>query len=250
MQVTTEVPPSASRPRVVWVTGGAGGIGRAISEAWLAVGAFVVATDVRPCPSRERLTGLTCDVTSRHSIDAVVTECDRLGGVDVLVNCAGVMRRADILEMSAADWDAVFDVNVKGALLCSQAAARSMIAGRREGAIVHVGSINAEKVFGDTVAYCSSKGALHSLGRSMALALAPHHIRVNVVAPGSIHDTDLEPERWARKDSRVEAIERTPLRALGESADVAGAVLFLGSDDARFITGTILFVDGGRQASV
>lgn len=237
-------------PRVVWVTGAAGGIGRAICEAWLKAGAFVVATDVRACGSGERLLGLACDVTSRRSIDEVIGACDRLGGVDVLVNCAGIMRRCDALDMSAQAWDGLFDVNVKGAFLCSQAAARSMIAGARPGSIVHVGSINADKVFADSVAYCSSKGALHSLGRSMALALAPHRITVNMVAPGSIHDTDLEPERWSREDMRAAAIGRTPLRALGVSADVAGSVVFLGSDEARFITGATLFVDGGRQASV
>jgi NAD(P)-dependent dehydrogenase (short-subunit alcohol dehydrogenase family) len=245
-----DIAPPTSRSGVVWVTGAAGGIGRAICEAWLAAGAVVVATDVRACLSRERLIGLACDVTSRSSIDAIVTECERLGGVDVLVNCAGVMRRVDAVEMSARDWDAVFDVNLKGAFLCSQAAARSMIKRGKAGSIIHVGSINAEKVFADTVAYCSSKGALHSLGRSMALALAPHRIRVNIVAPGSIHDTDLEPERWAREESRAEAIDRTPLRALGVSADVAGSVVFLGSDESKFITGATLFVDGGRQASV
>lgn len=237
-------------PRVVWVTGAAGGIGRAICEAWLDAGAFVVAADVRACPSRERLTGIACDVTSRPSIEAAAAECDRLGGVDVLVNCAGIMRRAAALEMACDAWDEVFDVNVKGALLCSQAAARSMIARGGGGAIVHVGSINAEKVFADSVAYASSKGALHALGRAMALALAPHGIRVNMVAPGAIHDTDLEPARWARAGEREAMRARTPLGALGTAADVAGAVLFLGSEAARFTTGATLYVDGGRLASV
>lgn len=235
---------------VVWVTGAAGGIGRAITDAWVAAGARVVATDVRACGSGERVSGLACDVTSPSSVQAAIDECRRLGGIDVLVNCAGIMRRAHVLEMPVDAWDEVFDVNVRGPLLCSQAAAREMMARGGGGSIIHIGSVNAEKVFGDTVAYCSSKGALQMLGRSMALALAPHDIRVNIVAPGAIHDTNLEPARWQRPEERASMIARTPLRTLGVASDVAGAVVFLGSAAARFITGATLFVDGGRTASV
>ena len=167
----------------------AGGIGRAICDAFVDVGDKVVATDVRSFASQDSVVGLACDVRSTASIARVIEECNRLGGIDVLVNCAGIMRRTDVLELSPELWDEVFDVNVKGPLLCSQAAARSMIDGGRAGSIIHVGSINAEKVFTETVAYCSSKGALHAMGRSMALALAPHGIRVDMVAPGAIDDT-------------------------------------------------------------
>jgi glucose 1-dehydrogenase len=242
--------PKKSGPQVVWVTGAAGGIGRAICDAFAGEGAAVVATDVRGGERRPGVTHLACDVRSVASIEKVIDECDRLGGIDVLVNCAGLMRRADVLELSPEVWDEVFDVNVKGPLLCSQAAARSMIAGGRGGSIVHVGSVNAEKVFADTVAYCSSKGALHSLGRSMALALAPHGIRVNIVAPGAIDDTDLEPDRWNRQEERTAAAARTPLRFVGKSGDVAGPVVFLASEAARYVTGATLYIDGGRSASV
>jgi NAD(P)-dependent dehydrogenase (short-subunit alcohol dehydrogenase family) len=244
---------SKSKPpggRVVWVTGAAGGIGRAICDAFVDVGDKVVATDVRSFASQDSVVGLACDVRSTASIARVIEECNRLGGIDVLVNCAGIMRRTDVLELSPELWDEVFDVNVKGPLLCSQAAARSMIDGGRAGSIIHVGSINAEKVFTETVAYCSSKGALHAMGRSMALALAPHGIRVDMVAPGAIDDTDLEPERWGQEQMRAEAVARTPLRRLGKSVDVARSVIFLASEDARYITGETLFIDGGRLASV
>ena len=239
-----------SGPKVVWVTGAAGGVGRAVCDAFAGEGAAVVATDVRGGESRPGVTYLACDVRSGASIARVIEACDRLGGIDVLVNCAGIMRRADVLDLSPETWDEVFDVNVKGPMLCSQAAARSMIAGGCGGSIVHVGSVNAEKVFADTVAYCSSKGALHSLGRSMALALAPHGIRVNIVAPGAIDDTDLEPDRWNRLEEWAAAVTRTPLRFLGKSGDVAGPVVFLASEAARYVTGATLFVDGGRSASV
>lgn len=239
-----------SEPAVVWVTGAAGGIGGAICDAFAATGATVVASDVRSIDRASAARCLTCDVSSRADAERVADECEALGGVTVLVNCAGVIQRTDVLDVTPRAWDALFDINVKGAFFCSQAAARSMIAGARQGSIVNIGSINAEKVFPDTVAYCTSKGALHALSRAMALSLAEHGIRVNTLAPGAVVDTDLEPARWARGDECALMRERTPLHALGTAADVASAVVFLASEQARFITGATFFVDGGRNASV
>ncbi|MEP7299946.1 MAG: SDR family oxidoreductase [Caldimonas sp.] len=239
-----------STHRVVWVTGAAGGIGAAIAGAYARVGAKVVATDQRPWEAVPGIRTITCDVTSAIEIEAVIAECDRLGGIDTLVNCAGILRRDDVLEITPQVWDRLFDVNVKGAFLCAQAAARSMISAGRRGSIVNIGSINAEKVFADTVAYCTSKGALQAMSRAMALSLAPHGIRVNNVAPGAIADTRLEPTRWAQAAERDAMRLRTPLRELGASTDVASAVIFLGSPGASFITGATLLVDGGRAASV
>lgn len=239
-----------STHRVVWVTGAAGGIGAAICDAYARAGATVVATDLRAGGPGTGTCTMACDVTSASAIECVIAECDRLGGVDTLVNCAGILRRDDVLHITPDAWDQLFAVNVKGALLCAQAAARSMIAGRRKGSIVNVGSVNAEKVFPDTVAYCTSKGALHAMGRAMALSLAPHGIRVNNVAPGAVADTDLEPARWGLDSERDAMRSRTPLGELGASTDIASAVVFLGSIEARFVTGATLFVDGGRSASV
>ncbi len=235
---------------VVWVTGAAGGIGAAISGAYARAGAKVVATDLRSSEAASGIRTTACDVTSATEIACVIAECERLGGIDTLVNCAGILRRDDVLEITPQAWNRLFDVNVKGAFLCAQAAARSMIAARRRGSIVNVGSINAEKVFADTVAYCTSKGALQAMSRAMALSLAPHGIRVNNVAPGAIADTRLEPARWKQAAEREAMRSRTPLRELGVSTDVASAVLFLGSSSASFITGATLLVDGGRAASV
>ena len=243
-----EVRPSTAH--VVWVTGAAGGIGAAISAAYARAGAKVVATDLRPSEGAFGVLTIACDVTSATEIASVIAECERLGGIDTLVNCAGILRRDDVLEITPQAWDRLFDVNVKGAFLCAQAAARSMIAAGRCGSIVNVGSINAEKVFADTVAYCTSKGALQAMSRAMALSLAPHGIRVNNVAPGAIADTRLEPARWTQAAEREAMRSRTPLRELGASTDVASAALFLGSASASFITGATLLVDGGRAASV
>ncbi len=236
--------------KLAWVTGAAGGIGSAVCKALVLEGARVVATDMRALEVAAATRSLVCDVSSRTDVERVARECDAIGGVDVLVNCAGVIMRNDVLEITPQAWDRLFSINVKGAFLCSQAAARSMIAHGRGGAIVNVGSINAEKVFPDTVAYCASKGALHSLTRATALALAKYGIRVNAIAPGAIVDTDLEPARWQRGDERDRMCNLTPLQRLGESADVADAVAFAASEQARFMTGTTLFIDGGRNASV
>ena len=243
-------PATSLTGKVVWVTGAAGGIGGAICEVFSHAGATVFATDTRPISRIGASHSLICDVSQRSEVDHAARQCESLGGVSVLVNCAGMMRRCGVLEITPKLWNTMFGVNVKGAFLCSQAAARSMIASNRGGSIVNIGSINAEKVFPDTVVYCTSKGALHGMGRAMALSLAKYGIRVNTIAPGAITDTDLEPARWARDDERDRMRARTPLRALGHSADVAAAALFLASGQARFITGTTLFVDGGRSASV
>jgi len=242
--------PLRSATGVVWVTGAAGGIGRSICDAFAHTGVTVVASDVRPSDSTSVARFLICDVSSRADVEHVAKECEGLGGIDVLINCAGVIQRADVLDITPQSWDALFAINVKGAFLCSQAAARSMIAGARPGCIVNIGSINAEKVFPDTVPYCTSKGALHALSRAMALSLAKHGIRVNTVAPGAVVDTDLEPARWADAEERNLMLARTPLHRLGTASDISAAVVFLASEQARFITGTTLFIDGGRNASV
>ena len=244
---------SQSRPSVggtvVWVTGARGGIGAAIVEAFVAEGANVVATDLS-IDATPNYTSRRCDVRSASDIREIIAWCDSLGGVDTLVNNAGIMRRFHPLEIGPDLWDEVINVNVKGTLLCSQAAARSMIRHGRGGAIINIGSVNAEKVFADTVAYSTSKGAVHSMTRSMALALASSGIRVNTLAPGAIGDTNLEPARWQDECERGQMASLTPLGRLGQSEDIAPAAVFLASPQASFITGATLYVDGRRVAAV
>lgn len=235
---------------VVWVNGAATGIGKAVAERFVSEGAQVVATDIKQMSGSSAQRTLVCNVTDATHIEQVIAACETLGGVDILVNCAGIMRRADILEVTPELWDSVFDINVKGAFLCSQAAARSMQHKGRGGCIINIGSVNAQIVFGESAAYCSSKGALHAMTRSMALALAPDGIRVNTVAPGAIADTALEPERWNNPEQQSVMRNRTPLGVLGSVDDIAPAVVFLSSSHASFATGATLYLDGGRTASV
>lgn len=234
---------------VVWVTGARGGIGAAIARAFVSEGAKVIATDLIIDEESEYRT-MRCDVRSTIEIAEVASWCEALGGVDVLINNAGIMRRSDPLDVSPDVWDEVMNVNVKGTLLCSQAAAKSMVGHGRGGVIINIGSVNAEKVFADTVAYSTSKGAIHGMTRAMALALAPSGIRVNTLAPGAVCDTNLESARWQSDQEKILMSSRTPLGRLGQSNDIAPAAVFLASARASFITGTTLYVDGGRTASV
>src|SRR5262249_50019859 len=172
-----------------------------------------------------------------------------LAAVDVLVNNAGIVHGADFLDLAETDFDRVLRVNLKGAFLVGQLAARKMVeqvkAGRKAGAIVNMASINATVTIANQVPYAVSKGGLLQLTRTMALALAPHGIRVNAIGPGSIMTemlaavaTDIEAKR--------RLLSRTPLGRLGAPEEVAAVAAFLASDDASYITGEIIYVDGGR----
>ena len=168
------------------------------------------------------------------------------GGLDVLVNNAGVIKPADFLELTEADFDAVLRVNLKGPFLVGQAAARAMAA-RGGGAIVNMSSCNAVVAIPNQVPYVTSKGGLNQLTKVMALALADRNIRVNGVGPGSIL-TDILKVVMDDDEARRRILSRTPLGRTGEPAEVARLVLFLASDEAGYITGQTVYIDGGRLA--
>lgn len=237
------------RDAVVWVTGASSGIGRAVAEAFAATGASVVATDVRPLDDTPAVRKLHCDVSDPRAVSEAGRICDELGGASILVNCAGVLSRDDIFAVTPESWDRVYAVNVFGVYLCSQTFARSLIRRNTAGSIVNIGSVNADIVFPETVAYCSSKGAVNAMTRGLSVGLAPHYIRANSIAPGAIADTDLEKVRWQDEANRADMRSRTPLGCLGHSTDIAAATVYLSSPEARFITGTNLVVDGGRMAA-
>jgi glucose 1-dehydrogenase len=237
------------RESVVWVTGASSGIGRAIAKAFTEAGASVVATDVRPLDDTPAMRRVPCNVSDPASVLETSKICDEIGGASILVNCAGVLSRDDIFTVTPEIWDRVYAVNVFGPYLCSQALARSLIRRNTAGCIINISSVNADIVFPETVAYCSSKGALNAMTRGLSVGLAPHHIRANSIAPGAIVDTDLEKERWMVEANRADMRSRTPLGILGRSVDIAAAAVYLASPEARFITGANLVVDGGRMAA-
>ncbi len=245
--------------KVAIVTGGAKGIGLAIGRRFAADGARVVLADVdEDAGSRaaEEIGALgavrfvRCDVGDRADVDNLVASTVHVwGSVDVLVNNAGIVHGAEFLDLTEADFDRVLRVNLKGAFLVGQAAARQMVAqvaaGGEPGAVVNMSSVNAVFAIATQVPYSVSKGGMNGLTKVMALALAPHGIRVNAIGPGSI-TTDMLASVVTDKEARRRVLSRTPLGRIGDPAEIAAIAAFLVSDEASYITGQTLYADGGR----
>lgn len=240
--------------RVVIITGAAQGIGEACARRFAREQAQVVLADVADARGQalaQELGGLYvhCDVGDKADVDALVARVQQVHGrIDVLVNNAGIFRAAEFLDVTEADFDAVIRVNIKGSFLVGQAVARAMVAGGRGGAIVNMSSVNAVMAIPTIASYNVTKGGINQLTRAMALALAEHGIRVNAVAPGTIATELAAKAVLTSEEARQKILMRTPLRRLGEPAEIADAVAYLASDAASYVTGEILTVDGGRLA--
>ena len=233
-------------PREALITGGAGGLGSAIADAMLADGYRVTVTgltdaEVSNVPQRPGLRATRLDVTDDDAVAAAVFS---LEGIDALVNCAGMIARGGA-EFTIATFKAVLDVNLVGTMrVC--VAAREKLASRR-GSIVNLASIMAAIGSPLVPAYSASKGGIVQLTKALAGAWATDGIRVNAISPGFIHTELTRPiSDDAARSAGV--VARTPLRRWGEPSEVAGAVVFLCSDAARFITGTVVTIDGGYTA--
>ena len=240
--------------KVALVTGAQQGIGRAIAVAFAREGADVavnylddrgaaeqVVRDVRGAGRRAVL--VQADVAQLSGIGAMVAQIvAELGGLDVLVNNAGVYPRVPLLEMRERDWDLVLDVNLKGGFFCAQAAARAMIAGRRRGSVINMAS---QAIRGAVrgVHYSASKGGVVAMTRAMALELAPHGIRVNAIAPG-LTDT-AQPRYGNTEDELAVMASAVPLGRMAQPEDIARVAVFLASDDAGHVTGQTMHVNGG-----
>jgi NAD(P)-dependent dehydrogenase (short-subunit alcohol dehydrogenase family) len=189
-----------------------------------------------------------CDVGDKAQVDALVAAAIKAHGrIDVLVNNAGIFKACDFLDITEADFDAVLRVNLKGAFLVAQAVAREMARAGR-GSIVNMSSVNGTLAIPSIASYNVSKGGINQLTRVMALSLADKGIRVNAVAPGTIATELAAKAVLTSEEAKVRIMSRTPLRRLGEPAEIADTVAFLASDAASYITGEIVVVDGGRMA--
>lgn len=225
----------------VLVTGAGHGIGRAVAQRFAAEGARVFVNDVDPARAKEAAEAVggepvVADVSDKQQVDAMF---DQTGELDVLINNAGnIYADRHFLDGDEAWWDRVLGVNLKGAFLCSHRAAQSM-ARRKSGVIISMSSGGATKAHRGNVAYDASKGGIEAMTRAMALDLAPYGVRVNAIVPGLIRTYDITDELAAERGKVV------PLGWLGSPEEIAGPTVFLATDDARYITGACLVVDGG-----
>ncbi len=243
--------------QVVLITGGAGGIGRAAASAFLGSGARrVVLLDAAAEVLDRTVSDLDCahsgrvgrEVADLRDVAATREAVRRVLGaerqVDVLFNTAGVNRRKPALDVTPEDWDYVLGVNLRGLFFVTQEVGRHMVA-RRRGAIVNAASVSSVRGHQNLAMYAASKGGVAQLTKVLAHEWAPFGVRVNAVAPGYL-ETGLTREYLGDPAVRSGILAKIPLGRIGEAADVVGAVLFLASSLAAYVTGTILFVDGGR----
>ncbi|WP_067547273.1 3-oxoacyl-ACP reductase FabG [Nocardia crassostreae] len=246
--------------KVAFVIGSARGIGAATAARLGADGFAVAVADLDEAACKETVDAIVaaggkaiavgCNVTDEAQVDAAVDRvAAELGSLDVLVNNAGVLRDNLLFKMSADDWDIVMSVHLKGAFLCSRAAQRYMVK-QKSGKIVNASSVSALGSRGQAN-YSAAKMGIQGFTRTLAIELGPYGINVNAVAPGFIvtEMTDATAARvgMSPEDFRTAAAEVIPLRRVGAPADIANVVSFLVSDDASFVTGQTIYVDGGRR---
>lgn len=242
--------------KVVVITGAAQGIGRATAERFLSEGARVVIADIaaerlkataREIGSPDTVLPVVSDVSRKDQVDALVAQAvAAFGRLDVMVNNAGIAPVMDFLDVTEEIYDRVLDVNLKGAFLGTQAAARQMIAQGEGGVIINMSSINSGLANPNVATYAISKGGMNQVTSTAAVAFAPHGIRVCGVGPGTIA-TGIIKGAFTERAGMDAILARTPLGRLGEPEEIAGVVAFLASDDASYITGETIYPDGGRR---
>jgi NAD(P)-dependent dehydrogenase (short-subunit alcohol dehydrogenase family) len=249
--------------KVALISGAGSGIGRAAAQIFAAEGAAVAVLDLNAEAAEEtvakivadggRAVALVANVALADEVEAAVaTAVTSLGRLDVLYNNAGVDSKGSVAEATEQDWDRAFAVNAKGTFLLSRAAVPHLIEAGG-GSIINQGSVAALVGVPTFAAYCAAKGAVVALTRSMAVDLAKHQIRVNVICPGTVFTPLMEPMLRARGDGDLQAglaktLLKYPIGRLGTPEDIARVALFLACDDAAFLTGSTVTADGGMTA--
>lgn len=240
------------------VTGGTSGIGRALSLGLADAGADVIATARRQqqvdetaaeIEARGRKTmRVASDVGDRESLERLLAAAlEHFGKVDILVNCAGIIKRTPTLELPEAEWTNILNVNLTGTLRACQVFGRKMLE-RGYGRIINIASLNSFVALSEVTAYAASKAGVASLTRSLAVEWSKKGVTVNAVAPG-VFRTELNARLLDSTARGQELLMRTPMGRFGKTEELVGAVVYLASDSASFVTGQILVVDGGFLAS-
>lgn len=246
--------------RVVLVTGSSRGIGAAIARGFAHEGAQVVINHAQDAEQAARTVheieaaggaamAIDADVSSLTDVRGMVRfVLKQFGQIDVLVNNAGICPFSSFLDMPEALWDRVLDVNLKGVFLVSQQVARQMVERGKGGRIIATSSISSMVGGTQQAHYCASKAGINLLIKSMALSLAPYQITCNAVLPGTV-ETDINRDVLKDEALKTRLAQGTPLGRLGEPEDIVGAVLFLASEAASWVTGSLLVVDGGATST-
>ncbi len=241
--------------QVVLVSGASRGIGRAIAEGFVRRQATVIVTgrDAATLEQTAREIGaarpIVCDVADRAAIDRLVKAVlDEFGHIDTLVNVAGVNRRKPAEQVTEDDYDFILDINLKGPFLLSQVVGRAML-GRGRGNQINVVSLNNDRPLKGVLPYAVSKAALGHMTRALALEWGPRGVRVNAIAPGFVL-TDLTRKLWSEPHMQRWNDANCPLRRLGQPEDMVGTAIFLASEASSFLTGQVIYVDGGFSAGL
>lgn len=236
------------KDKVVHVSGGSRGIGRAIAGAFHQAGArVVISSRTKDTLEASGLPYEICDIADRGQIEAATASIvRRFGRLDVLFNVAGVNIRHAAETFPAEALDAILNTNVRGNFLMASVSGKAMC-GQGSGKVINIASLHTHESLSGVSAYGTSKGAIASMTRALAVEWAKYNIQVNAIAPGFIR-TDLNAALWAQPPMYDWAVARTPAARLGEPKDIVGTALFLASTASDFMTGQVLYVDGGFTA--
>jgi len=237
------------------VTGASRGLGYGIAECFAKAGVNLVLANRNPQDGANAKEGLDSygtkvisvptDVSQKDSVERMVGKTiDKFGGIDILINNAGIMNRNPLLDLQEEEWDKVIDTNLKGYFLCAQTAAKQMVK-QGGGRIVNIASIRSLLVADKRSAYCATKGGIVQLTKSMALEWAPYKILVNSIAPGYFA-TEIVTEYFSKMPEMEQSVLKgIPLNRIGKPSDLCGAAIFLASPASDYLTGAVIYIDGG-----